>query len=266
VVILLVHQDRLVIDLLSNELEALGVRVIGANSIADATRYADAHPPALMILDMDVDGSTSLLMHVRSSDHPCAVVALSSSAETHRILVSLGVESIVDRNAGLNKLLDAAKSYLPETESPAQTDNGSSNGIPQDIPHIMVVDDEVDFQNLLSAYLRKQGYRVSVARNGKEALEILARGDVPKAMLVDIRMPEMGGLELLSHLKSYRPAPGVLLVTALDDLEIARRAAELGAFDYILKPFDFDQLREALIACLDEVEYARRPWWKRLIT
>jgi DNA-binding response OmpR family regulator len=261
-VILLVHRDRLVIDLLKNELEALRVRVIGAGTVADAMRYADAHLPGLMILDMDVDGSTALLTHVRSSDHPCAVVALSGSAEMHRILVSLGVESIVDRNGGLGKLLDAARYYLPENESPSQSDNGDSNGI----PHIMVVDDEVDFQNLLSSFLTQQGYRVSVARNGKQALEILARGDVPKAMLVDIRMPEMGGLELLSHLKTYRPAPGVLLVTALDDLEIARRAAELGAFDYILKPFDFDQLREALIACLDEVEYARRPWWKRLIT
>jgi two-component system response regulator (stage 0 sporulation protein F) len=262
VVILLVHQDRLVIDLLKNELEALRVRVIGAGSVADATRYADAHLPGLMILDMDVEGSTALLTHVRSSDHPCAVVALSGSAEMQRILVSLGVESIVDRDCGLQKLMDAARSYLPESESPTLADSA----VPHDIPHVMVVDDEVDFQNLLSSYLVRQGYRVSVARNGKQALELIERGDVPNAMLVDIRMPEMGGLELLSHLKAYRRAPGVLLVTALDDLEIARRAADLGAFDYILKPFDFDRLREALIACLDEVEYARRPWWKRLIT
>jgi DNA-binding response OmpR family regulator len=266
VVVLIVHQDRLVIDLLRNELQTPEIRVIGTLSSAEAEQFSEAHLPDLVILDSGARDSASFLARIRSNDHPCAVVALCDTPEAFRALTALGIETIVDKEAGLTRLLDAARSYISELSDSDTGDLTVSEAGVSQRSHVLVVDDEVDFQNLLAGFLTKQGYRVSTARNGKEALEIIGNGDAPKVMLVDIRMPEMGGLELLSHLQSQRPTPGVLLLTALNDLEIARRAAELGAFDYILKPFDFDQLGESVKACLDEVEYQRRPWWKRLIT
>jgi len=117
---------------------------------------------------------------------------------------------------------------------------------------ILVVDDEPHVADLFRQRFRRetrQGkYVMHFAASGVEALDRLAEDIQPTlaAVLSDINMPGMDGLELLDEIKQRRPDLPVMMVTAYGDDERTRRARELGAFEFITKPVDFDRLKEQL--------------------
>ena len=117
---------------------------------------------------------------------------------------------------------------------------------------ILVVDDEPDVADLFRQRFRRESrqgtFVMHFATSGAEALDRLA-GEIqprPAAVLSDINMPGMDGLQLLGEIKQRRPDLPVMMVTAYGDDERRRRAAELGAVEFITKPVDFDQLKEQL--------------------
>jgi len=117
---------------------------------------------------------------------------------------------------------------------------------------ILVVDDEADVAELFRQRFRRetrQGtYVIHYAASGAEALDRLAADIEPTllAVLSDINMPEMDGLQLLAEIKQRFPDLPVMMVTAYGDDERRRRAAEHGASEFITKPVDFDHLKEQL--------------------
>jgi CheY-like chemotaxis protein len=117
---------------------------------------------------------------------------------------------------------------------------------------ILVVDDESDVVDLYRQRFRRevrQGtYAMHFANSGEDALGKLAGGVEPTliAILSDINMPEMDGLDLLGEIKRCYPDLPVMMVTAYGDDERRRRAAELGAAEFLTKPVDFDLLRVRL--------------------
>jgi CheY-like chemotaxis protein len=117
---------------------------------------------------------------------------------------------------------------------------------------ILVVDDEPDVADLFRQRFRREArqgtYVMHFAASGTEALDRLAREIQPTlvAVLSDINMPGMDGLELLGEIKQRRPDLPVMMVTAYGDDERRRRARELGAIEFITKPVDFEQLKEQL--------------------
>jgi len=117
---------------------------------------------------------------------------------------------------------------------------------------ILVVDDEPDVADLFRQRFRRetrQGkFVMHFATSGEQALNRLAEEFQPVliAVLSDINMPGMDGLELLGEIKERRPDLPVMMVTAYGDDERRRRARELGASEFINKPVDFDQLKESL--------------------
>jgi signal transduction histidine kinase len=118
---------------------------------------------------------------------------------------------------------------------------------------ILVVDDNRRNRDMLSRRLRKQGYDVALAENGREALEaVRAR---PFAMvLLDIMMPEMDGYKVLQQLKSDETLSHipVIMISALDELESVVRCIEMGAEDYLPKPFNPTLLKARIGACLEK--------------
>ena len=120
-------------------------------------------------------------------------------------------------------------------------------------PALLVVDDNDDNRYTLTRRLKRQGYdNVATAEHGRQALELMAarRFDL---VLLDVMMPEMDGLEVLETMKSdpaLRRIP-VVMISALDELDSVARCVELGAEDYLTKPFNPAHLRDRVRACLD---------------
>ena len=115
---------------------------------------------------------------------------------------------------------------------------------------ILVVDDEQGMRIELFQALIGEGYAVSVAENGRMALDLLEREPV-SLVVTDIKMPEMDGLELLRRVKAVGPAVPVVIMTGFATVDSAISAMKLGAFDYLLKPFPLEVLRETVARALD---------------
>ena len=105
---------------------------------------------------------------------------------------------------------------------------------------ILVVDDERSMRDFLSAMLGRQGYEVSTAESG-EAARLALAGDAFDLMITDIRLPDIGGIELLEHCKRVSPETVVIVITAYGSHDTAVEAMKLGAEDYITKPFNVDE-------------------------
>ncbi|MBI4245921.1 MAG: sigma-54-dependent Fis family transcriptional regulator [Candidatus Rokubacteria bacterium] len=106
---------------------------------------------------------------------------------------------------------------------------------------VLVVDDEAEMRALLGEILTKQGFEVATAEDGDEVLPRLAAG-LPAAILMDVRMPHRDGLEALLDVKRVHPELPVIILTAHGDIPMAVEAMRRGAFDYLTKPFRYDDL------------------------
>ena len=111
---------------------------------------------------------------------------------------------------------------------------------------ILVVDDEVHVVNILKKYLTSKGYEVYTATNGQEALSKV-KEVTPHIVLLDIIMPGMGGMSVLQEIKKTNPKVAVIMLTAVIDEELAKRALQLGADDYITKPFNLEYIEMVLM-------------------
>ena len=105
---------------------------------------------------------------------------------------------------------------------------------------ILVVDDEQSMRDFLRMMLEKQDYEVITSPSGTEALNEIRKSAVD-LVITDIKMPDMGGIELLERVKKVNPETGVIVITAYGSHETAVEAMKLGAEDYITKPFDVDE-------------------------
>jgi two-component system, NtrC family, response regulator AtoC len=106
---------------------------------------------------------------------------------------------------------------------------------------ILVVDDEEIVRESLAGWLEKDGYTVGLAPDGPSAIEKLAR-EPWSILLLDMKMPGMDGLQVLEHTRSLQPPPTVVIMTAYATVETAVRAIKIGAYDYLVKPFDPEEL------------------------
>ncbi|HEV8642996.1 MAG TPA: response regulator [Methylomirabilota bacterium] len=114
---------------------------------------------------------------------------------------------------------------------------------------ILIVDDEQPVLDVLSEYFATQGYTVETASNGADALATVRRAR-PDLVLLDVRMPGMDGVEVLRRLRAADESLAVIMVTATEDVALARETLKIGAFDYVAKPFDFGYLDRAVAAGL----------------
>jgi len=117
---------------------------------------------------------------------------------------------------------------------------------------ILVVDDEIAICNLLRQFLTSKGYEVYTAPDGQTAIAEV-KEIRPHIVLLDIMMPGMGGIDTLKEIKKVDPKVGVIMVTAIFDEELGKRAIELGAYDYITKPVSFDYLETVLMVKMIDV-------------
>lgn len=107
--------------------------------------------------------------------------------------------------------------------------------------NILLVDDEPDFVETMTKRFRIRKIPVASAANGQDALKLLEQREFDVAIL-DVRMPGMDGLELLRRIRAKHPLTEVIMLTGHASLETGMQGMGMGAFDYVLKPADFDDL------------------------
>jgi len=117
--------------------------------------------------------------------------------------------------------------------------------------HVLIVDDEASIRTSLTGALKDEGYRVSTAASGREALDAM-KTDKPDTVLLDIWMPEMDGLETLRRIKSELPELSVIMMSGHGNIETAVRATKLGAFDFIEKPLASERVLVTIRNALDQ--------------
>ncbi len=110
-----------------------------------------------------------------------------------------------------------------------------------EMENILVVDDEEAIREVVSTMLETKGYHCTAVSNGRAAQEQVKKS-TPDLVLSDMIMPEMDGIKLLEWMRGYDPEVPVIMVTAIHDISTALEAIRRGAYDYILKPFEKDQL------------------------
>jgi two-component system response regulator AtoC len=113
------------------------------------------------------------------------------------------------------------------------------------VAHILVADDEANLRKVLCAHLERDGHTAVAVADGRAALEALAQGGID-LVITDLKMPRMGGLELLRAIATEDPGLPVILITAHGTVDTAVSALKSGAFDYITKPFDKEELKLAV--------------------
>lgn len=111
---------------------------------------------------------------------------------------------------------------------------------------ILVVDDEFEVCNILKKFLTSKGYEVNTAMDGEAAIKKVKEFS-PNVVLLDIMMPGIGGIETLKEIKKIDPSIGVIMVTAVIDEDLAKRALEIGAFEYITKPINLHYLENVVL-------------------
>jgi two-component system response regulator (stage 0 sporulation protein F) len=120
------------------------------------------------------------------------------------------------------------------------------------IGRILVVDDEAPVREVLAEYFATEGYAVEAAGSGVEALTVV-RGGRADLVLLDVRMPGLDGVQILRQIRAFDERVPVIMVTANEDVGLAKETLRLGAFDYVAKPFDFDYLDRAVAAGLSRM-------------
>ncbi len=115
---------------------------------------------------------------------------------------------------------------------------------------ILIVDDEKSMRDFLKILLSKEGYEVLAAGDGEQAIAALAENRVD-LVISDIRMPGISGLELLSHIKDQEDVIPVIMITAFASPNDAVQAMKSGAYDYISKPFNVDEIKSVISAAVN---------------
>jgi len=113
------------------------------------------------------------------------------------------------------------------------------------VPHVLIVDDELNIRRVLAAMLAREGYEVTTAADGEQALAVLHKTPV-HVVVTDLVMPRLGGMELLGRVAADFPDVPVIVITAHGTVDSAVQALKAGAFDYITKPFEQEELKKVI--------------------
>ncbi|MCR4440452.1 MAG: sigma-54 dependent transcriptional regulator [bacterium] len=118
--------------------------------------------------------------------------------------------------------------------------------------HLLIVEDNCDMCQTLADVLRREGYSVRTAYSGEEAIQIVEKYPVD-LVLLDLRLPKMDGLQVLAHIKEIDPDVLVIMITAVSDPRPAVAAMKAGAYDYLNKPFELDELKMVVAKALETI-------------
>jgi CheY-like chemotaxis protein len=219
--------------------------------------------PVGIVLHQPAIGSNfELMQEVKKSNRNLIVIAMTDARENHSGCRDQATP-VFCKIDGMDHLLRLLELKL---DIPLVT---------PDAKRVLIVDDDRGVAEFMRACLVEKGYFVYLAATGTEALELLNRQPGISVVLLDIMMPDKGGVDTLLEIQKKKHHPVVVMMTAVNDAAIAEAARQAGAFDYVTKPLDAEKVISAVdaaVAHFDYVhadrahaEYQCQSWWKRLV-
>jgi DNA-binding response OmpR family regulator len=246
--ILCVDDDPSVLELLTDFLTIQGFDVLTASNDVEAFLQAKQWKPRVVIMDLFMPqlGGLGALARMKALQPDISVILMSGMDTALDLVTEAGltVTAALTKPLNLSQLLEV----LELAGMPAPVAFASSGGAkPKSSVHarVLVVDDEIEMRKLLAEHCRSRGCEVLEAADGEEALARVPEYR-PHIVLLDLMMAGIGGMETLRRIKTISPDSCVIIVTAIEQIETARQAMELGASDYVTKPFSFQELDAVL--------------------
>jgi two-component system response regulator AtoC len=120
---------------------------------------------------------------------------------------------------------------------------------------ILVVDDEEIIRQLLVRAFGENGYHVEAVENAEAALKRI-KEDSFNLFIMDLKMPKIDGMDALKEMKNVNPYIEVIIITGYPTIELAVEAVKIGAFDFICKPFDLEQMKITVSRCLEKQKFS----------
>ena len=244
VTIILIDSEMPLLDLLGGYLRAAGAEVLLANSSDAGLEICQTAgcTAAVIAVNPKLPDCQLLLRHARELFPGAQVVALVDSDEALDFAGSLKID-VVDKRRRPASVFERIRLAAGLAEPSHE--------------RVLVVDDEELIRDFLSTFLQTRGYGASTATDGEDALRLLHDDPGFGVVLLDIMMPQKGGMEVLSEVRRFKRRPGVIMMTALADAEIAGQALKQGAFNYLLKPLDLAELESNVSACFSHSQYGK---------
>jgi two-component system response regulator (stage 0 sporulation protein F) len=235
--ILVVDDEVGIRELLRKALDREGYEVITVSTAKQSLELIFKEPFDLILLDVKLspeDSGISILQKIREFQKKVPVVIYSGvlTPELEKEARLAGADEVLSKDidilqlvAQLGKIIKAKYRLIQQPSEKKEK-------------FLLIVDDEEGIRRVLREFFRRKGYNTLEAQNGEEALQVI-RSDKISVVLLDIQMPGMDGLTTLTKLLEINPKLAVVMTTGMQDEEKVKKAIELGAYCYILKPFDF---------------------------
>ncbi|MBI5778927.1 MAG: response regulator [Planctomycetes bacterium] len=249
--VMVVDDEMVMRDLLYTVLTRQNYKVITAPNGREALDMMAKESPDLVILDLMMPGMNGLetFVQMRRIDPKIETILLTGTNidDLETQARKLGISEILRKGVGVELFLKSVNYVLDKRKSKQSGPEVKSKG------DILVVDDDSEIRFMLEKFFTRQGYQVSTASSGEEALDRLSKysavtakksesKSLPLIVLLDIKLGGMDGLMALKKIKELDKKISVLMISGINDESITREAMRLGAYDYIMKPFNMEYL------------------------
>jgi len=248
--VLVVDDEMVMRELLYNVLTKNNFKAITAPNGEEGIKLLEREKPDLVILDLMMPGLNGLetFVRMRQIDPQIEVIILTGNNidDLEAQARKAGISEVLRKGVGVELFLKSVNYVLEKRHA-----KRGPVGALKTKGKILVVDDEPEIRFMLEKFFARQGYAVVTASNGEEAVKMVIehvslRSDsdkqAPFMVLMDIRMPGMDGLLALNKMKQIDKKIPVIMISGLNDGETTREAMKLGAYDYIMKPFNMEYL------------------------
>ncbi len=235
--ILVVDDELEVRDLFYDILTREGYKVVTISGGEEAIKAIREEKPDLVLLDFNMPriNGIEILKRVRKNDIKTKIIMLTGieSEDLEKEARISGASGFLRKNLGIKVIIKSINNIFSLKREYNED-------------KILIVDDDEAISSLIKDFLTKKGYNAFTAKDGEEALEILKK-EKPILVLLDVRLPGMDGIVVLKRIREMDDKVGVIMVTGIKDEEIFEEAKRLGAYEYIIKPFNLDYLETCVL-------------------
>lgn len=248
--ILIVDDDQMNCDLLQNVFTRHGYQVMSTTSGREGLTLFQRHAPRVTLLDLrmpEMDGLT-VLKEIRAMDPHAPVIILGGGATDvqENQARALRVTDFIRKGLSLDILVESVNRVAQRPVPPTGAPPPYSGPDPQQMDEsILVVDDDALVRDLLVKFLSRRGYRAAGVKDGYEALRVVGETP-PDAVLLDMVMPGMAGIEVLQALRAKEYSGGVIIMTGSHNEELLEEAWALGPQEVLVKPIDLERMLTAI--------------------